>query len=163
MSKEQAAAPGELTVGQVASVDVQLGVAAVKQSVSVSESAATAVDTSGNNTGLVAGGAWTATVPAPQPTASSVSPNSGLGSSQIFTFAFSDTQNPLNITGMAMLINSSSAFTQACYIIVDRIEGTIALAYDSALGSSSKPFSSNFLPSRSICDSDMPLSKSITM
>src|ERR1700684_4532831 len=33
-----------LTVGQVASVDVQLGVAAVKQSVSVSESAATAVD-----------------------------------------------------------------------------------------------------------------------
>jgi hypothetical protein len=34
-----------LTVGQVASVDVQLGVAAVKQSVQVSESAATAVDT----------------------------------------------------------------------------------------------------------------------
>jgi len=37
--------PLTLTVGQVASVDVQLGVAAVKQSVSVSESAATAVDT----------------------------------------------------------------------------------------------------------------------
>ena len=37
--------PLTLTVGQVASVDVQLGVAAVKQSISVSESAATAVDT----------------------------------------------------------------------------------------------------------------------
>jgi hypothetical protein len=37
--------PLTLTVGQVASVDVQLGVAAVKQSVSVSESAATALDT----------------------------------------------------------------------------------------------------------------------
>jgi hypothetical protein len=38
-----------LTVGQVASVDVQLGVAAVKQSISVSESAATAVDTEKSN------------------------------------------------------------------------------------------------------------------
>jgi hypothetical protein len=37
--------PLTLTVGQVASVDVQLGLAAVKQSISVSESAATAVDT----------------------------------------------------------------------------------------------------------------------
>ncbi len=38
-----------------------------------------AADTSGNNTGLVASGTWTATVPPPQPTASSVSPNSEIG------------------------------------------------------------------------------------
>ena len=101
-----------------------------------------AIDTSGNNTGLVAGAAWTATVPAPQPTASSVSPNSGLGSSQTFTFVFSDTQNPLNITGMGMVFNTSLSYTQACYIIVDRVAGTIALAYDSGLGSNSKPFTS---------------------
>jgi Beta-propeller repeat len=102
-----------------------------------------AIDTSGNATALVSSGIWTATVPAPQPTASSVSPNASMGSSQTFNFVFSDTQNPLNITGMGMVFNSSLTFSQACYIIVDRIEGTIALAYDSALGSSSKPFSSS--------------------
>ena len=101
-----------------------------------------AIDTSGNNTGLVAGGIWTATVPPPQPTASSVSPNGSMGSSQTFNFVFSDTQNPLNITGMGMVFNTSLSFSRACYIIVDRVEGTIALAYDNGLGSSSKPFSS---------------------
>jgi hypothetical protein len=110
-----------------------------------------AIDTSGNNTGLVAGGVWTATVPAPQPTASSVSPNGSMGSSQTFNFVFSDTQNPLNITGMGMVFNTSLSFSKACYIIVDRIEGTIALAYDSGLGSSSKPFSSTTPLANSQC------------
>jgi hypothetical protein len=110
-----------------------------------------AVDTSGNTTGLLSGGIWTATVPPPMPTASSVSPNSSLGSSQTFTFAFADTQNPLNLTGMAMLFNSSLSFTNGCYIIVDRIQGTIALAYDNSLGSNSKPFSSPALLQNSQC------------
>ncbi len=110
-----------------------------------------AVDTSGNNTGLVASGTWTATVPPPQPTASSVSPNSGLGSSQTFTFVFSDTQNANNITGMAMLFNSSFAYTDACYIIVDTNAGTVALAFDSAAGSNSKPISSTATLSNSQC------------
>ena len=110
-----------------------------------------AVDTSGNTTALVSSGIWTATVPPPQPTASSVSPNASMGSSQTFTFVFSDTQNPLNITGMAMLFNTSVTFSSACYIIVDRVEGTIALAYDSGLGSSSRPFSSTTPIANSQC------------
>src|SRR5579871_3592999 len=67
-----------------------------------------------SNTGWVARGAWTVTVPPPQPTASSVSPNASMGSSQTFTFVFSDTQNPLNITGMAMLFSTSLTETNAC-------------------------------------------------
>ena len=110
-----------------------------------------AVDTSGNNTGLVASGMWTATVPPPQPTASSVSPNSGLGSSQTFTFVFSDTQNANNITGMGMVFNTSLSFTNGCYIIVDTNAGTVALAYDSGTGSSSKPISSPATLSNSQC------------
>lgn len=110
-----------------------------------------AADVNGNGTGLVASGTWTATVPPPQPSASSVSPNSGLGSSQTFTFVFSDTQNALNITGMAMLFNTSLAFTNACYIIVDTNAGTVALAYDNGAGSNSKPISSAATLSNSQC------------
>ncbi len=110
-----------------------------------------AADLSGDNTGQVASGTWTATVPAPQPTASSVSPNSGLGASQTFTFVFSDTQNANNITGMAMLFNTSVTFTSACYIVVDTNEGNVALLYDSGAGSSSKPISSTATLSNSQC------------
>lgn len=110
-----------------------------------------AIDTSNNNTGQVAAGMWTATVPPPQPTASSVSPNSGLGSSQTFTFVFSDTQNANNITGMGMVFNSSLSFTQACYIIVDTNAGTVALAYDNDSGSNSKAISSSATLANSQC------------
>ena len=50
-----------------------------------------------------------------------------------------------------MLFNTSVSFTNACYIIVDRIEGTIALAWNSGLGSNSKPFSSGILLQNSQC------------
>jgi hypothetical protein len=110
-----------------------------------------AVDTSGNITGLVASGTWTATVPAPMPSAGSVSPNGSMGSSQTFTFVFSDTQNALNITGMAMLFNTSQKFTNACYIIVDVNAGTIALAWDSALGVNSRSFATSTPLSNSQC------------
>jgi hypothetical protein len=110
-----------------------------------------ASDTSGNTTGVVSKGTWVAVAATPSPSATSVSPASSTGSSQTFTFVFSDTQNALNITGMAMLFNTSVSFTNACYIIVDRGEGTIALAWDSALGSNSKPISSTATLSNSQC------------
>jgi hypothetical protein len=110
-----------------------------------------AVDASGNTTGLVSSGTWTATVPSPMPTASSVSPNASMGSSQTFTFVFSDTQNALNITGMATLFSTSQSFTSACYIIVDVNAGTIALAWDSALGVNSRSFGSSTPLSNSQC------------
>ena len=97
-------------------------------------------------------GAIVVTAPAPQPAAVSVSPNSGTGSSQTFSFVFSDTQNSQNITGMAMLFNTTSvSFANACYIIVDRNAGTIALAYDNASGVSSLPIGSAGVLQNSRC------------
>jgi hypothetical protein len=109
-----------------------------------------AVDTSGNTTGLVSGGTWTVTASQPMPAVGSVSPNGGMGSAQTFTFVFSDTQNAQNITGMNMLFTPAS-FANACYIMVDTTAGTVALGLDSGVGSSSKPLSSGILLSNSQC------------
>ena len=110
-----------------------------------------AVDTSGDTTGLVSSGTWTVTAPAPVPTDGSVSPNDSSGSAQTFTFVFSDTQNALNITGMAVLFNTSVSFVNACYIIVNPAAGTIALGLNSGVGSTSKLFPSGTLLSNSQC------------
>jgi hypothetical protein len=104
-----------------------------------------------SNTGWVARGTWTVVIPPPQPTANSVSPNSSMGSSQTFTFVFSDTQNPLNITGMAMLFSTSLTQTNACSMSVDRNAGTVSLLWDAGNGSDSKAISSGTLLQNSQC------------
>ncbi len=104
-----------------------------------------------SNTGFVARGIWTVTVAPPQPTASSVSPNSSMGSSQTFTFVFSDTQDPLNITGMAMLFSTSLATINQCSLAVDRNEGTISLLFDNGTGSDEKAISSPAVLQNSQC------------
>ena len=67
----------------------------------------------------------TVTIPPSQPSADTVSPNFATGSSQTFTFVFSDSQSAANLTGLAMLFSSSLSFTNACAIVVDRIAGTV--------------------------------------
>ncbi len=104
-----------------------------------------------SNTGWVARGAWTVTVPPPQPSDSSVSPNASMGSSQTFTFVFSDTQNPLNITGMAMLFSTSLTETNACSLAVDRNAGTISLLWDGGAGSDTIAIGSNTVLQNSQC------------
>ena len=104
-----------------------------------------------SNTGWVARGAWTVTVAPPQPTASSVSPNASMGSSQTFTFVFSDTQNPLNITGMAMLFSTSLTETNACSLAVDRNAGTISLLWDGGAGSDTIAIGSSTVLQNSQC------------
>jgi hypothetical protein len=106
---------------------------------------------SGANTGWVSRGAWTVTIPPPQPSVDSVAPNAGLGVSQMFTFVFSDTQNASNLTGMAMLFTANAGITNACYISYDRNQGTVGLAWDSALGSDTKPLSSATVLKNSQC------------
>ncbi|HEX5432074.1 MAG TPA: SBBP repeat-containing protein, partial [Bryobacteraceae bacterium] len=106
---------------------------------------------SGGNTGWVSRGTWTVTVPPPQPTADSVSPNNSTGASDTFTFVFSDTQNALNITAFAMLFNTSVSSANACYIVVDRNAGSIALLWDNAGGSDSKQIGSSALLQNSQC------------
>ncbi|HEV8144853.1 MAG TPA: SBBP repeat-containing protein [Bryobacteraceae bacterium] len=103
------------------------------------------------STGWTARGAWTVTVPAPQPTADSVSPNSGSGSSQQFTFVFSDTQNPENLTGMAMLFSTTVTAVNVCYLVYDRLQGTVALAWDSGQGTDSRPIASSTVLQNSQC------------
>ena len=105
----------------------------------------------GANTGWISRGTWTVTIPPSQPSVDSVAPNAGLGSSQTFTFVFSDTQNATNLTGMAMLFTGNASVTNACYIAYDRNRGTIALAWDSVLGSDSKPLSSTVVLKNSQC------------
>jgi len=104
-----------------------------------------------SNTGWVARGAWTATVPPPQPSAASVSPNASTGSNQTFTFVFSDTQSALNLTGMAMMFSATGSAANACYIVYDANHGTVALLWDSSLGSDSKPIGSSTLLQNSQC------------
>jgi hypothetical protein len=105
----------------------------------------------GANTGWVSRGTWTVTIPPPQPSVDSVAPNAGLGSSQTFTFVFSDTQNASNLTGMAMLFTVNASVTNACYIVYDRNRGTAALIWDGAQGSDSKPLSSTVVLKNSQC------------
>jgi hypothetical protein len=104
------------------------------------------------STGLVARGVWTVAIPQPMPTADSVSPNGSSGSSQTFTFVFSDTQNPLNLTSMSMLFNTTSgSFTNACYIVYDRVAGTVGLFSDNAATTSTKPVASGVVLQNSQC------------
>lgn len=92
-----------------------------------------------SSTGFVALGTWTATVPAPAPAVVSVSPSAGTGAGQTFVFTFSDAASANNLAAIAVLISPSTAYTNACYIVVDRNAGTVALLWDSGLGSNSKP------------------------
>ncbi|MEP6962168.1 MAG: SBBP repeat-containing protein, partial [Acidobacteriota bacterium] len=82
---------------------------------------------------------WVAKTGTSQVSADSVSPNAATGASAVFTFVFSDTANATNVLGMAMLINTSVAFTNACSLVYDRAAGTISLAYDNSLGATPKP------------------------
>jgi hypothetical protein len=106
---------------------------------------------SGSNTGWVSEGSWTVTIPPPQPSANTVSPNASSGSSQTFTFVFSDTQSASNLTGMAMLFAPSLTFTNACYVVYDWNAGTLALVWDNGLGSDSRPLGSSTVLQNSQC------------
>jgi hypothetical protein len=95
------------------------------------------------NSGFALVGGWTVTGGAP--TADSVLPASGSGTSPNFTFTVSDSASPFNITGMSMLLTSGapSVVTNACYLVYNRTAGTIGL-YDNAAGTlSTKPIGSS--------------------
>jgi len=103
------------------------------------------------NTGFLAKGGWTVTVPPPQPSADSVTPNASTGAIQTFTFAFSDTQNASNLTNTAMLFSVSGSLANACYIVYDPVSGSVRLFSDDAQGSGSKPAASTFVLQNSQC------------
>jgi hypothetical protein len=96
------------------------------------------------NTGWVQKGIdAVSTVGAPVPSADSVSPASGGGPAQTFTFVFSDSQNPANLSAAAMLFTSSLAYPSSCFVIYDRNRGTVQLEWDSVAGADQKPVGSS--------------------
>jgi hypothetical protein len=95
------------------------------------------------NTGFVNVGAWTVTGGAP--TADSVSPASGSGSSPNFTFTASDSAAQSNIVGMTVLITAGSPanLTSACYLFYNRTAGTIGLYADDGVTLATKGIGSS--------------------
>jgi hypothetical protein len=94
---------------------------------------------------------WVAYAGLSQVSADSVSPGAAGGDAQVFTFVFSDTKAAANLWGAAITINSSLSSVNACSLVYDRAANTIALLYDSALGSSAKPFGSDATIQNSQC------------
>jgi hypothetical protein len=105
----------------------------------------------GSTTGFAVLGSWTATIPAPQPSVVSVSPSSGTGFNQTFVFTFGDASSANNLADVAVLIAHTQTYTSACYFVVDLVKNTVALLWDNALGSNSKPIGSATLLSNSQC------------
>ena len=96
-----------------------------------------------SNSGFVIVGGWTVT--GGSPTADSVSPASGSGTSPNFTFTVSDSSSQQNITGMSMLLAAGppNVVANACYLIYNRTTATIGLYNDAATILTTKPIGSS--------------------
>ena len=108
------------------------------------------------STGWVQRGTYVVTpVTPPSVTAASVTPNAGSGSNQTFSFVFSDSQTPANLSAAAFLIaapaNSSIDYTNACLVVYDSARGTIQLETDNAMAATAKPVASTALLENSQC------------
>jgi hypothetical protein len=79
----------------------------------------------------------------PVPTADSVSPSASAGTTQIFTFVFSDSQSAANLSAAAILFAPSLSYLDSCFVIYDRTQSTIQLEWDNLAGADSKPVSSS--------------------
>ena len=61
----------------------------------------------------------------------SVTPSAGSGSSQTFTFLYTDTAGAANLTAVSALINSSLSTAAACSVTYNRAQNSLALMTDS--------------------------------
>jgi hypothetical protein len=95
------------------------------------------------NSGFITVGGWTVTGGAP--TADSVSPASGIGTSPNFTFTVSDSTSQSNITGMSMLITSGAptSLANACYLVYNRVTAAIGLYDNTGTILNTKPIGSS--------------------
>ena len=62
----------------------------------------------------------------------SVTPNSGGGTTQAFSFQYSDANGAPDLTAVGALFNTSSSLTGACAVIYNRTQNTLALLTDTA-------------------------------
>ncbi|MDQ2946770.1 MAG: hypothetical protein M3Y27_12625 [Acidobacteriota bacterium] len=77
-------------------------------------------------------GTWS-TVTAVAPTADSVTPSSGSGTSQTFAFAYTDTNGASDIAWTYSLFNTAPSGGNACYVQYNRPTNTLYLVDDSGL------------------------------
>jgi hypothetical protein len=84
----------------------------------------------GTSTGLQPLGAWTVAVTNQAPQAVSVSPSSGSGASQTFTFVYTDVNGAPDLGSAQAMINASNSGVSSCYVWVAPVTGTIWLAGD---------------------------------
>ena len=77
-----------------------------------------AIDTAGQKSGWVLNGTWNVPGgPNPPPTANSVSPSSGNGTSQTFSYVFSDPNGYLDITSVQIVVNAAPlSGTNSCFL-----------------------------------------------
>ena len=86
--------------------------------------------------GLISGwqtlGVWTVPGTAqPPPQVVSVSPASGTGSAQVFSFVYLDPNGPGDLAEAQALINAAVSGTSACYVFYNPALGSVTLANDS--------------------------------
>ena len=84
----------------------------------------------GLNSGWTVLGNWT--VPAGPPQAVSVTPSTGTGSSNTFSFVFSDTNGASDLGIVQVVVNSSLSGYQGCYVSIDPVHKTLLLLNDAA-------------------------------
>jgi uncharacterized repeat protein (TIGR01451 family) len=84
----------------------------------------------GLNSGWTALGNWT--VPAVPPQAVSVTPSTGTGSSNTFSFLYSDANGASDLGILQVVVNSSLSGYQGCYISIDPVHQTLLLLNDGA-------------------------------
>lgn len=94
-----------------------------------------AQDTNGLNSGWAQKGTWTAYSGAAQPpSAVSVTPNSGSGPTQTFSFAFSDASGYSAIPITQVLFGASTSYSSSCVVYYNQPGNGLYLANDQANG-----------------------------
>jgi len=88
-------------------------------------------DLEGDNSGWQALGTWGIPGATTFPSANAVNPSRGSGSSQTFTFTFSDTKGAQDLGIVDILINNFLDGRQACYLAYSRPTNTLFLVDDS--------------------------------
>jgi hypothetical protein len=118
-----------------------------------------ASDAANASTNWQAKGTWTVTTGGGganhAPTATSVSPSSGSGASQLFTFMLSDSDGYADITNAQILIGPALGGTNSCYLTFYRSTGTILFANDSGTWGGAAALGSSSTVSNSQCSIDL--------
>jgi hypothetical protein len=104
------------------------------------------------NTGWTQRGTYMVAVsPPPLPTVDSVSPSSGGGPRQTFTFAFSDRQSATNLSAAVMVFAPALVAENSCFVVYDRDRGIIELEWDDLTDNETKLVNSSALLENSQC------------